>query len=177
MMLSYQYGPESLRNVSSTFLNLCHKELSLSWKQKVIQPAAIKVYLQSGWCVCMTMAFSYVIHISAAIMCLSQDTSLGDLNIRIFFFCSKYSNHIATYSQYQKRTRYILCSELRNWCVQTQSRNIRQILIFLSMTDSKNSIKKTCKIPETNNTTNCMWMHVEEVLSQTEHQIAIPTIR
>ncbi len=27
VMLSYQYGPKSLRNVSNTFLNLCHEEL------------------------------------------------------------------------------------------------------------------------------------------------------
>ncbi len=33
-MLSCQYGPKSLRNVSNTLLNLCHKELSQFWKAK-----------------------------------------------------------------------------------------------------------------------------------------------
>lgn len=44
-MLSWQYGPKSLGNVSSILLNLCHGELSqfLSWK--VVQPILSKLYL------------------------------------------------------------------------------------------------------------------------------------
>ncbi len=34
-MLSCQNGPKSLRNVSNTLLNLCHKELRQFWRQKV----------------------------------------------------------------------------------------------------------------------------------------------
>ncbi len=45
VMLSCQYGPKSLRNVSNTLLNLCHEELRQFWRQKGIQPDASKVYL------------------------------------------------------------------------------------------------------------------------------------
>ncbi len=45
VMLSYQYGPKSLRNVSNTLLNLCHEELSQFWRQKGVQPVTSKVYL------------------------------------------------------------------------------------------------------------------------------------
>ncbi len=38
-MLSCQYGPKSLRNVSNTLLNLCHKELRQLWRQKGSNPA------------------------------------------------------------------------------------------------------------------------------------------
>ncbi len=33
VMLSCQYGPKSLRNVSNTLLNLCHGELGQFWRQ------------------------------------------------------------------------------------------------------------------------------------------------
>ncbi len=45
VMLSCQYGPKSLRNVSSTLLNLCHKELKQFWRPKEVQPGTSKVYL------------------------------------------------------------------------------------------------------------------------------------
>ncbi len=45
VMLSCQYGPKSLRNVSNTLLNLCHKELRQFWRQKGLQTSTSKVYL------------------------------------------------------------------------------------------------------------------------------------
>ncbi len=45
VMLSCQYGPKSLRNVSNTSLNLCHEELRQFWRQKWVQPGTSKVYL------------------------------------------------------------------------------------------------------------------------------------
>ncbi len=44
-MLSCQYGPKSLRNVSNALLNLCHEELRQFWRQKRVQPCTSKVYL------------------------------------------------------------------------------------------------------------------------------------
>ncbi len=38
LMLSWQYGPQSLRNVSNTSLNLCHEELRQFWRQKRSNP-------------------------------------------------------------------------------------------------------------------------------------------
>ncbi len=38
VMLSCQYGPKSLKNVSNTLLNLCHGELRQFWRQKGVQP-------------------------------------------------------------------------------------------------------------------------------------------
>lgn len=48
MKLSWQYEPRSLRNVSSTLLNLCHKGFKLFWRQKRFQPSTSKVY-QLKW--------------------------------------------------------------------------------------------------------------------------------
>ncbi len=45
VMLSYQYGPKSLRNVSNTLLNLCHEELRHFWRQNWVQPGTSHVYL------------------------------------------------------------------------------------------------------------------------------------
>ncbi len=45
VMLSWQYGPKSVRNVSNTLLNLCHEELKQFWRQKGVQPDTSKVYL------------------------------------------------------------------------------------------------------------------------------------
>ncbi len=45
VMLSCQYGPNSLRNVSNTLLNLCHGELRRFWRQKGVQPGTRKVCL------------------------------------------------------------------------------------------------------------------------------------
>ncbi len=45
VMLSYQYGPKSLRNVSNTLLNLYHEELRQLWRKKGVQPDTSKVYL------------------------------------------------------------------------------------------------------------------------------------
>ncbi len=45
VMLSCQYGPKSLRNVSNTLLSLCHEELRQFWRQKGVQPGTSKVYL------------------------------------------------------------------------------------------------------------------------------------
>ncbi len=38
VMLSCQYGPKSLRNVSNTLLNLCHEELRQFWREKGSNP-------------------------------------------------------------------------------------------------------------------------------------------
>ena len=43
-MLSCQYGPKSLRNVSNTLLKVCHEEWRQFWRQKGVQPFT-KVYL------------------------------------------------------------------------------------------------------------------------------------
>ncbi len=45
VMLSCQYGPTSLRNVSNTLLNLCHEELRQFLRQNGVQPSSSKVYL------------------------------------------------------------------------------------------------------------------------------------
>ncbi len=45
VMLSCQYGPKSLRNVSNTLLNLCHEELRQFWRQNGVQPGTSRVYL------------------------------------------------------------------------------------------------------------------------------------
>ncbi len=42
VMLSCQYGPKSLRNVSITLLNLCHEELMQFWRKKGVQPGTSK---------------------------------------------------------------------------------------------------------------------------------------
>ncbi len=56
VMLSCQYGPKPLRNVSNTLLNLCHEELRQLWRQKGVQPSTSKLYLIK-WpvsvCVCI----------------------------------------------------------------------------------------------------------------------------
>ncbi len=54
VMLSCQYGPTSLRNVSNTLFNLCHEELWQFWRQKGVQPGTSKVYLtKCPVCVCV----------------------------------------------------------------------------------------------------------------------------
>ncbi len=45
MMLSCQYGPKSLRNVSNNLINLCHEELRQFWKQKGVELDTSKEYL------------------------------------------------------------------------------------------------------------------------------------
>ncbi len=45
VMLSCQYGTKSLRNVSKTLLNLCHRELRQFWRQRGVQLSTSKVYL------------------------------------------------------------------------------------------------------------------------------------
>ncbi len=45
VMLSCQYGPKSLRNVSNILLNLFHGELRQFWRKKGVQPGTSKVYL------------------------------------------------------------------------------------------------------------------------------------
>ncbi len=45
MMLSYQYGPKSLRNVSNTLLKIWHEDLRQFWRQKGVLPCTSKVYL------------------------------------------------------------------------------------------------------------------------------------
>ncbi len=56
VMLSCQYGPKSLRNVSNILLNLFHGELRQFWRKKRVQPSTSKVYLIK-WpvsvCVCV----------------------------------------------------------------------------------------------------------------------------
>ncbi len=51
-MLSYQYGPKSLSNVSNTLLNQCHEELRQFWRQKGVQTSTSKLYLIK-WPVCI----------------------------------------------------------------------------------------------------------------------------
>ncbi len=45
VMLSCQYGPKSLRNISNTLLNLCPEELKQFWRKTGVQPGTSKVYL------------------------------------------------------------------------------------------------------------------------------------
>ncbi len=84
VMLSCQYGPKSLSNVSNTFLNLCHEELRQFWRQKVVQPGTSKVYLIKGpvtvyvckqYIVCMYVCVYIYIYIYIYI-----------LNILIYFY-------------------------------------------------------------------------------------------
>ncbi len=67
VMLSYQYGPKSLRNVSNTLLNLCHEELRQFWrKAKGVQPGTSKVYLIKRpvcVCVCVYVLYIYIIYV------------------------------------------------------------------------------------------------------------------
>ncbi len=44
--LSWQYGPKSLRNVSKTLLNLCHKELRQFWRQNGVHNYIKYYYLK-----------------------------------------------------------------------------------------------------------------------------------
>lgn len=44
VMVSCQYRPKSLRDASTTLLNLCYEELRQCWRQKGVQPGASKVY-------------------------------------------------------------------------------------------------------------------------------------
>ncbi len=60
VMLSCQYRPKSLRNVSSTLLNLCHEELKQFWSQKGVQPGTSKVY-QIKWP--MSIYLHYNLHV------------------------------------------------------------------------------------------------------------------
>ncbi len=65
VMLSCQYGPKSLRNVSSTLLELYHEQLKQFWRQNEVQPGASKVYLIK-WpvsvcvCVCVYILYIYI---------------------------------------------------------------------------------------------------------------------
>ncbi len=43
VMLSWQYEPKSLRNVSNTLLNLCHEELMQFWRKKGSNPVLASV--------------------------------------------------------------------------------------------------------------------------------------
>ncbi len=56
VMLSCQYGPQSLRNIFNTLLNLCHEELRQFWRQKGVQPGTSKVYLIK-WPVSVDLTF------------------------------------------------------------------------------------------------------------------------
>ncbi len=64
VILSSQYGPKSLRNVSNTLLNLCHEKLRQFWRQKGVKPGTSKVYL-IRWpvSVCMCTVFIYYVYI------------------------------------------------------------------------------------------------------------------
>lgn len=42
---SYDYGPDNLRNVSDSSLNLCHEELWQYWRQRKVQSIISKLYL------------------------------------------------------------------------------------------------------------------------------------
>ncbi len=59
VILSCQYGPKSLRNVSNIFLNLYHEELRQFWRQKRIQPGTRKLYLIK-WPVSVYMGLGYI---------------------------------------------------------------------------------------------------------------------
>ncbi len=50
VMLSCQYGPESLRNVSNTLLNRCHEELRQFWRQKWVQPGSSSLRSYTNSC-------------------------------------------------------------------------------------------------------------------------------
>ncbi len=59
VMLSCQYGPESLRNVSNSLLNLCHEELRQFWRQKGYKQGLLIKWPVS---VCVGM-YIYIIYI------------------------------------------------------------------------------------------------------------------
>ncbi len=59
VMPSFQYGPNSLRNVSNTLLNLCHKDKRQYWRQKWVQPGTSKVY-QIKWPVSVVYIYIYI---------------------------------------------------------------------------------------------------------------------
>ncbi len=59
VILSCQYGPKSLRNVSNILLNLYHEELRQFWRQKRIQPGTRKLYLIK-WPVSVYMGLGYI---------------------------------------------------------------------------------------------------------------------
>ncbi len=66
VMLSCQYGPKSLRNVSKTLLNLCNEELRQFWRQKGVQPGTSKIYIIKcpvSVCVCMYVYIYIYIYI------------------------------------------------------------------------------------------------------------------
>ncbi len=50
VMLSCQYGPKSLRNVSNTLLNLCHEELKQFWRKKWVQPGSSSLRSYTNSC-------------------------------------------------------------------------------------------------------------------------------
>ncbi len=94
VMLSYQYGPKSLRNVSNILLNLCHEELRQFWRQKGVQPGTSKVYLIK-WpvSVCIYIyiymwATKAVISSTAIFAAISNNTLYGS-KWSIFLLCQK----------------------------------------------------------------------------------------
>ncbi len=69
-----QYGPKSLRKVSNTLLNLCHKEIRQFWLQKGVQPGTCKVYLIK-WPVSVYIyiyIFISVLHVNVIILIVKK---------------------------------------------------------------------------------------------------------
>ncbi len=77
VMLSCQYGPKSLRNVSNTLLNICHEELTQFWRQKGVQHGTSKVYLIKWPVSVVYITIHFILFWPYAYQKLNQMVSLG----------------------------------------------------------------------------------------------------
>ncbi len=82
-MLSCHNGPKSLRNVSNTLLNLCHKELRQFWRQKGVQPGTSKVYLIK-WPVSLYINTNVWCHMKEILKCLKYLKIILTNNLTVF---------------------------------------------------------------------------------------------
>lgn len=78
VMLSCQYWPKSLRNVSNTLLKVCHKELRHFWRQKGVQPGTSKAYL-IRWLV--------NVHLKGAICCIWTECKFKTFKKMNVYWC------------------------------------------------------------------------------------------
>lgn len=101
-MLSCQYRPKSVRNISGIFLNLCHEELRQFCRQKQAQPCT-KVYLGKASSQCIStiytifrfppqfVKFSDKItkHMFRFILCFHEETKYFFVRVKKIFFSSQ----------------------------------------------------------------------------------------
>ncbi len=103
-------GPQSLRNVSNTLLNLCHEELRQFWRQKAVQPGTSKVYLikwpmSACMCVCVYIyIYIYIYYFRFSFMqkhwitfCLEVTNTFVMLQNIIFFKNITGTNYVLKY--------------------------------------------------------------------------------